>query len=70
LLDDARVESRFISVEVKKVVMLTCVRPIVQYGAEVWAPSTDDEQKWAAIIDVCNLTSCGHVHMLCWLNGV
>jgi hypothetical protein len=40
-------KSRHVSVEVKKIVMLTCVRPIVGYGAEVWAPST--KQKWAAI---------------------
>jgi hypothetical protein len=40
-------KSRHISVEVKRIVMLTCVRPIVEYGAEVWAPST--KQKWAAI---------------------
>jgi hypothetical protein len=40
-------KSRQISVEVKRIVILTCVRPIVEYGAEVWAPST--KQKWAAI---------------------
>jgi hypothetical protein len=40
-------KSRHISVEVKRIVMLTCVRPIVEYGDEVWAPST--KQKWAAI---------------------
>ena len=40
-------KSRHISVEVKRIVMLTCVRPIVEYGAEIWAPGT--KQKWAAI---------------------
>jgi hypothetical protein len=42
-------KSRHISVEVKRIVMLTCVRPIVEYGAEVRVPST--KQKWAAAID-------------------
>jgi hypothetical protein len=40
-------KNRHISVEVKRIVMLTCVRPIIEYGAEVWAPTT--MQKWAAI---------------------
>jgi hypothetical protein len=40
-------KNRHISVEVKRIVMLTCVRPIIEYGAEVWAPTT--AQKWAAI---------------------
>jgi len=40
-------KSRHISVEVKRIIMLTCVRPIVEYGAEVWAPAT--VQKWTAI---------------------
>jgi hypothetical protein len=40
-------KNRHISVEVKRIVMLTCVRPIIEYGAEVWAPTT--VQKWAAI---------------------
>jgi hypothetical protein len=40
-------KSRHISVEVKRIVLLTCVRPIFEYAAEVWAPTT--KQKWAAI---------------------
>jgi hypothetical protein len=31
-------KSRRISVEVKGIVLLSCVRPIVEYGAEVWYP--------------------------------
>jgi hypothetical protein len=33
-------KSRLISVEVKRIILLTCVRPIVEYGSEVWFPST------------------------------
>jgi hypothetical protein len=33
-------KSRSISVEVKRILLLTCVRPIVEYGSEVWFPST------------------------------
>jgi hypothetical protein len=33
-------KSCHISVEVKRIVMSTCVRPTVEYGAEVWDPST------------------------------
>jgi hypothetical protein len=32
-------KSRQISVEVKRIVLLSCVRPIIEYGAEVWFPS-------------------------------
>jgi hypothetical protein len=33
-------KSRRISVEVKRIVLLSCIRPIVEYGAEVWYPPT------------------------------
>jgi hypothetical protein len=33
-------KSRHISVEVKCIILLTCTRPIVEYGSEVWFPST------------------------------
>ena len=33
-------KSRHISVEVKRIVLLTCIRPVVEYGSEVWFPST------------------------------
>jgi hypothetical protein len=33
-------KSRLISVEVKRIILLTCIRPIVEYGSEVWFPST------------------------------
>ncbi|KAF6264726.1 hypothetical protein COO60DRAFT_1482140 [Scenedesmus sp. NREL 46B-D3] len=33
-------KSGSISVEVKRILLLTCVRPIVEYGSEVWFPST------------------------------
>jgi hypothetical protein len=33
-------KSRLISVEVKRDILLTCIRPIVEYGREVWFPST------------------------------
>jgi hypothetical protein len=33
-------KSRHISVEVKRIILLTCVRPVVEYGSEVWFPST------------------------------
>jgi hypothetical protein len=32
--------ARHISVEVKRIILLTCIRPIVEYGSEVWFPST------------------------------
>jgi hypothetical protein len=31
---------RLISVETKHIVLLTCIRPTVEYGSEVWFPST------------------------------
>ena len=33
-------KNRHVAVEVKRIVLLTCVRPILEYGAEVWAPTT------------------------------
>jgi hypothetical protein len=33
-------KSRLISVEVKRIILLTCIGPIVEYGSEVWFPST------------------------------
>jgi hypothetical protein len=33
-------KSRLISVEVKRIILLTCIRPIVEYGSEVWFSST------------------------------
>lgn len=36
-------KNRHIKVEVKRIVLLTCVRPILEYGAEVWAPSTANQ---------------------------
>jgi exonuclease III len=32
-------KNRYINVQVKRIVMLTCVRPIIEFGAEVWWPS-------------------------------
>jgi len=40
-------DNRNIRVEVKRIVILTCVRQIVEYGTEVWAPIT--KQTSAAI---------------------
>jgi hypothetical protein len=34
-------KSRHISVEVKRIILLTCIRPVVEYGSEVWFPSTE-----------------------------
>jgi hypothetical protein len=70
-------ESRHINVECKTVAMWTCVRPTVEYGAEVWAPNP--QGKWAAtdtivqihiINQVCVRAMSGLAHMLCWLTGV
>ena len=36
-------KNRHISVEVKRIVMLTCVRPIIEYGAEVWWPCNEQQ---------------------------
>jgi hypothetical protein len=33
-------KSWLIGVEVKRIILLTCIRPIVEYGSEVWFPST------------------------------
>lgn len=47
-------KSRYISVEVKRVVLLSCIRPIVEYGAEVWFPnsaSSSTNNRWWDCID-------------------
>ena len=36
-------KNRHIKVEVKRIVLLTCVRPIIEFGAEVWAPTTANQ---------------------------
>jgi hypothetical protein len=36
-------KNRHIKVEVKRIVLLTCVRPIIEYGAEVGAPTTANQ---------------------------
>jgi hypothetical protein len=33
-------QSQHISVEVKRIILLTCIRPVVEYGSEDWFPST------------------------------
>ena len=38
-------KSRHISVEVKRIVLLSCIRPIIEYGAEVWYPSASQMQQ-------------------------
>jgi hypothetical protein len=70
-------KSRHISVEVKRIVMLTCVRPIVEIRLKFGLQALS---KNGLQLIVCKLTSSsvqcvwamsGHVHiMLCWLNGV
>jgi hypothetical protein len=44
-------KSRRISVEVKRIVLLSCVRPIVEYGAEVWYPPLSGGQVLLGKID-------------------
>jgi hypothetical protein len=50
-------KSRHISVEVKRIVLLSCVRPIIEYGSEVWLPSKQQQDKidsvQTEIIKVC-----------------
>jgi hypothetical protein len=72
-------KSRLICVEVKHIVLLSCVRPIVEYGAEVWYPPTSRGSQLLAKIDSCSLISSGALCVVakntlalrvCWLNGV
>jgi hypothetical protein len=47
-------KSRGIAVEVKRIVLLSCVRPIIEFGAEVWFPncaSQSSNKRWWERID-------------------
>jgi hypothetical protein len=44
-------KSRHVSVEVKRIVLLSCVRPIIEYASEVWVPNANQRQK----LNVCQL---------------
>jgi hypothetical protein len=48
-------KSRLISVEVTRIVLLSCVRPLVEYGAEVWYPPTSRGSQLLAKIDQLQL---------------
>jgi hypothetical protein len=38
-------KSRHIKVEVKRIVLLSCVRPLIEYGCEVWIPTPAQQRK-------------------------
>ena len=38
-------KSRHIKVEVKRIVLLSCVRPLIEYGCEVWIPTPIQQRK-------------------------
>ena len=49
------------SVEVKRIILLSCVRPIVEFGAEVWVPTITQQRKLDAIqTNIIKL--CMHIH--------
>jgi hypothetical protein len=50
-------KSRHISVEVKRIILLTCIRPIVEYGSEVWFPSDGQLQGSYSRLTKCNGTT-------------
>lgn len=61
-------KSRHISVEVKRILLLACVRPVIEYGAEVWFPQgSGAQQKWDLLdriqVDIikCSMR-CGKEH--------
>ena len=54
--------SRRISVAVKRRIVVCNIRPIIEYGMEVWGSSATDTTTFAALnalIDRCNAVSCG-----------
>jgi hypothetical protein len=67
-------KSRLISVEVKRIILLTCMRPIVEYGSEVWFPSTARQvqqiDKAQTDIIKCVVARNAPALQLFWLNGV
>jgi hypothetical protein len=38
-------KNRHINVEIKRIVLLSCVRPVIEYGSEVWLPTASQQQK-------------------------
>ena len=53
-------KSRHINVEVKRIVLLSCVRPIIEYGSEVWIPTCQQQSKLDSMqTDI--LKTCMHI---------
>jgi hypothetical protein len=69
-------KSRHISVEVKRFILMACIRPVAEYGSEVWFPSTARQLQQIDIVQTdiikCAMR-CGKERpalQFFWLNGV
>jgi hypothetical protein len=52
-------KSRHISLEVKRIILLTCVRPVVEYGSEVWFGTSHSvpSEIWQFLIEALSRAS-------------